>query len=327
MAALAARTSRAGSKRRRSVGEREGTAERRSTMNDVTKGAAPRGPGAVASGLALALGIVTGCASAPPPELKDARAEYARASTGPAAQLAPDDVRMAKAALDDAEVAYRENGDSEDTRDRATDAQRRAQLAEAHARVTAENRERAEERREVSLTSAQVAMQQRQAAVEAAAIQAEDRARDEDEHRMALAALDLAPIATVRREARGVVITIPASTLFAPGKAALLNSAADKMAKVSQTLGTFDTDATIRVEGFTDAQGNPTFNQDLSRKRADAVRAYLGAHGVASDRILAEGFGGERPIADDANPGGRADNRRVEIVVEPTKPVPGNAKQ
>ncbi|HWL84785.1 MAG TPA: OmpA family protein [Polyangiaceae bacterium] len=51
--------------------------------------------------------------------------------------------------------------------------------------------------------------------------------------------------------------------------------------------------------------------------RAESVREYLVSRGIASDRVSAQGFGLERPVADNGSAEGRADNRRVEIVVKP----------
>ena len=69
------------------------------------------------------------------------------------------------------------------------------------------------------------------------------------------------------------------------------------------------------VEGHTDSQGAAAFNQDLSQKRAESVRSYLVSHGIAADRITAQGFGPSRAVADNTSAEGRANNRRVEIVV------------
>ena len=62
-------------------------------------------------------------------------------------------------------------------------------------------------------------------------------------------------------------------------------------------------------------------NQDLSTRRASAVRDYLATRGVQSDRMQVAGFGKTRPIADNNSPEGRAMNRRVEIVVEGMRTV------
>jgi outer membrane protein OmpA-like peptidoglycan-associated protein len=70
------------------------------------------------------------------------------------------------------------------------------------------------------------------------------------------------------------------------------------------------------VEGYTDSQGSDTYNLDLSQRRADAVRDYLVHRGYDSSRVQAHGIGEGRPIADNATAEGRANNRRVEIVLE-----------
>jgi outer membrane protein OmpA-like peptidoglycan-associated protein len=69
----------------------------------------------------------------------------------------------------------------------------------------------------------------------------------------------------------------------------------------------------LRVEGHTDNVGRAGFNVGLSRERAEAVRAALIARGVPADRLVAEGFGSRKPIADNHNGEGRARNRRIEI--------------
>lgn len=63
------------------------------------------------------------------------------------------------------------------------------------------------------------------------------------------------------------------------------------------------------VEGHTDAAGSPSYNLDLSQRRADAVAHYLGERGIAASRLLARGFGQSRPIAANSLAG---ENRRVE---------------
>jgi outer membrane protein OmpA-like peptidoglycan-associated protein len=90
-----------------------------------------------------------------------------------------------------------------------------------------------------------------------------------------------------------------------------------KLDDVAKALSEEDPNSKMVVEGHTDSQGQPSFNQDLSQKRADAVRTYLVSRGISSDRITAQGYGLARPIADNASPEGRANNRRVEIVVQP----------
>jgi outer membrane protein OmpA-like peptidoglycan-associated protein len=113
-----------------------------------------------------------------------------------------------------------------------------------------------------------------------------------------------------------MVITLSGSVLFTSAKADLLPQAQAKLGEVGDALLKDNPDATIRVEGYTDSQGTLSFNQDLSQRRADAVRTYLVSRGIAPDRVTAVGMGPARPVADNATPEGRADNRRVEIIVQ-----------
>jgi len=75
----------------------------------------------------------------------------------------------------------------------------------------------------------------------------------------------------------------------------------------------------LTVEGHTDSQGSDSYNLDLSQRRADEVRNHLVQRGYQADRIKALGLGEGTPIADNASPEGRANNRRVEIVIEREK--------
>jgi outer membrane protein OmpA-like peptidoglycan-associated protein len=120
----------------------------------------------------------------------------------------------------------------------------------------------------------------------------------------------------VKQEARGMVLTLSGSVLFASAKSELLGDAQTKLNDVASVLAKEDPDAKMVVEGHTDSQGGASYNQDLSQRRADSVRAYLVSHGVASDRVTAQGFGLTRPISDNTTAEGRANNRRVEIVVQ-----------
>ena len=72
-------------------------------------------------------------------------------------------------------------------------------------------------------------------------------------------------------------------------------------------------DVGIIAEGHTDSIGTDAYNLKLSERRADAVRKYLVAHGIAADRIQTEGFGESRPVASNETADGRAQNRRVEL--------------
>ena len=71
----------------------------------------------------------------------------------------------------------------------------------------------------------------------------------------------------------------------------------------------------MSIEGYTDSKGSQSRNIDLSQRRAESVRSYLISRGLPADRVVAKGMGPDRPIADNTSAEGRANNRRVEIVV------------
>jgi outer membrane protein OmpA-like peptidoglycan-associated protein len=151
------------------------------------------------------------------------------------------------------------------------------------------------------------------------ALATEEQRRADAERKAAQAMADMARIASVKQEPRGMVISLSGSVLFASTKADILPQAQAKLSEVAEALLKTDPDAPIRVEGYADTQGSLTFNQTLSQQRADAVRDYLTSHGVAPDRVTAIGMGPAQPVADNATAEGRADNRRVEIVVQSSK--------
>ncbi|HUT77821.1 MAG TPA: OmpA family protein, partial [Polyangia bacterium] len=69
----------------------------------------------------------------------------------------------------------------------------------------------------------------------------------------------------------------------------------------------------VAVSGHTDSVGADSYNQQLSERRANAVRDVLIADGVAGDRLTATGYGASMPVASNADAAGRAQNRRVEL--------------
>jgi outer membrane protein OmpA-like peptidoglycan-associated protein len=137
----------------------------------------------------------------------------------------------------------------------------------------------------------------------------------DSEKRTADAVAALAALATVKEEERGLVVTLSGSVLFRSAESTLLPSAQVKLGQVADALLAIRARNLI-VEGHTDSQGSESYNQGLSQRRADAVRDYLVQKGYPADRIQTRGMGKGSPIADNASPEGRANNRRVEIIIE-----------
>ena len=100
---------------------------------------------------------------------------------------------------------------------------------------------------------------------------------------------------------------------FDTGKAAVLPDSEAVLGEIVKLLQQ-DPALKLRVEGHTDNQGTAVANQALSERRAQAVVAWLAAHGVSAARLTAKGLGQTAPVADNATPDGRAKNRRVELV-------------
>ncbi len=282
----------------------------------------------IRTGLVVAAILTTAACSStmPPSELVTARSNYARASQGSATRLAPADLDNAKKALDRAEASFKEEGDTPETKDISYAAARQAEIAESHARTLEANQlkdttnasTRANEVNQAQVTSAELVKTKGQLAAQGQALATERERREEADKRAAQAAADLAKFASVKQDpVRGMVITLSGGVLFESAKWLLLPTAQTKLNEVADALTKQDKDSTMVVEGHTDSQGAAQMNQELSQKRAEAVRTYLVSRGIAADRITASGLGPGRPIADNASPEGRANNRRVEIVVKP----------
>ncbi len=259
-----------------------------------------------------------------PNDLLNARASYKRASEGPAAQQDPADIHTARLALERAETSFKEDGASQDTKDLSYIAERRAQIAEVRGSAKAYTEKQQAtladmheaQTTAVRSTSAQLDVAKDKLALQGQAMATEKAAREAAEKRLAQANADLAKFASVKQEARGMVITLSGGVLFASAKAELLPEAVIKLNTVAEALTQQDPDSKMVVEGHTDSQGAAGYNQDLSQRRAEAVRSHLVSRGIAADRITAQGFGLTRPIADNTSTEGRANNRRVEIVVQ-----------
>jgi outer membrane protein OmpA-like peptidoglycan-associated protein len=268
------------------------------------------------SGVAIAAALaLSACASTAPKELVDARTAYAQAESSQAASLAPADLQTAREALGRAESSFTDNGDDQVTRALSYVALRKAELAEVKGNVVAATNAKEQAQKDLLNTATGTAeSKSKQLEKTTDQLNTERTARIEAEKRMKDAMARLAAIATMKEDNRGTVITIPGGVLFESGKSVLFPTAQEKLNQVADAL-LQNRDSTMVVEGHTDSQGNDDANMKLSQDRANSVREYLVSRGVATDRITSVGKGETTPIADNKSPEGRANNRRVEIVV------------
>ena len=285
--------------------------------------------------------LLTACATTTPVELKNARTAYSRASTGPAAQRTPADLHIAKTALDKAEATFAEEENSQKTIDLAYIAERKAQLAEARAQAAIAQEQNEKATQELADTKDSIAkqtqgdlikakeqlgqaqqgqaQQAQQTAAERQARQQAELATAEAQKKTAAAELaakeanDALAKLAAKEEERGMVITLSGSVLFRSNKSELMPSAQQRLDQVAEALASKGRD--VLVEGHTDSQGSQATNVNLSQRRAESVRTYLISRGLPSAQVQARGMGSERPIAENNNAEGRANNRRVEIVI------------
>lgn len=102
---------------------------------------------------------------------------------------------------------------------------------------------------------------------------------------------------------------------FASGSAEISGETGAEVDNLASILEAY-TDVKIKIEGYTDSQGNPASNQQLSQRRAEAVKTRLLGKGINASRISSQGFGADNPVADNGTAEGRAKNRRIEVVIE-----------
>lgn len=109
-------------------------------------------------------------------------------------------------------------------------------------------------------------------------------------------------------------VTVPGSVSFASGSASLSPTVHPTLNRIAGTLKEYP-ETTVNVVGHSDSSGSPEANRELARRRAAAVADYLVAQGVARGRIAIETRGDLEPIADNSTESGRAQNRRVELLI------------
>ena len=280
--------------------------------------------------LALTLPLSACAAHVAPRELVDARSAYDHAQQSQAPKLVPAELHVAKEALDDAEQKFASDPDSQDVIDEAYIAMREAQRAEALGNAAAatdatamaeRNRTKTQEEiinnQQGQLQHAQSSLANTHAALEKQKeMTAQERQARLDAEKKASDAMDaLSKSLAVKADTRGTVITLSGGVVFATGQATILPGAQAQLNQVADALKT-QAEHHFVVEGHTDNQGTDAINNELSTRRANAVRDYLVVRGVASEAITAQGFGSTRPVGDNKNPEGRAMNRRVEIIVD-----------
>ena len=210
-------------------------------------------------------------------------------------KIKEEDEAATRKARADAELAAQQSQEAA-----AQQAEQRAK-ADAARREAEEREARAREAQQQAEQQAQQASQQAQLASQQAE-QMREKLKDQ-----------LNQVLQTRETARGLIVNM-SDVLFDFNKYTLKPEAREKLAKVSGILLAYP-NLKLQVEGYTDNIGSDEYNQKLSEQRADGVRDYLVSQSVSDNNITAQGYGKTHPIADNSTNSGRAQNRRVELVV------------
>lgn len=277
-----------------------------------------------ALGAAAALSLVlAGCASAPvpPPGAAEARTKLSRLQSDPnLAQRAPAALKDAEAAVRTAEMPLSKS-EAELGAHRVYIADRKVEIAMARAST----RYAEDQRAKFASQRATARLDARTEEADAARIDASAARSDAEAAAQKAKELQL-QIDALQAEAtdRGLVLTL-GDVLFATGKSDVKVGATSNLNKLVVFLDKYP-DRTVQIEGHTDNVGSEDFNQGLSQRRAESVKAYLVRQGIAGSRLTAVGMGENRPVASNDNQSGRQQNRRVVAIIDNPAPAGASGK-
>lgn len=268
--------------------------------------------------------IALACAHDPSRELVAAREAYEEAKDGPAGKVAKTEVYDADKALRSAERAHAQKSGSDKEIDLAYVALRKATNAITQAKYLQYEQDTKEAKAQFVATlegqkdSAENRLEtsEDKLAAKNKDLAASQAARLALEKQLSVAMASLSDFAKVKQDDQRTVITLNGAVLFRSDDTQLLPIAQQKLLQVAEVLKQYGDEYSIKVNGHTDSRGTDVHNQQLSQARAESVRNYLVSQGVEDGMVKAFGQGESQPIAGNTTAEGRADNRRVEIVVD-----------
>lgn len=251
-------------------------------------------------GMAVSFSVLmAGCASTPQDnqKIEEARAAYEEIRNDPNVARSGDrQLREARDQLSRAESLLENDAD-------IVEIEHAAYLANRYAQIAAEQGRRAELQEEINSAEER----RRKLELQMSSDKAAEARREAEELRLQMEAMQ------AEQTDRGMVLTL-GDVLFDLNRAELKSSGEATVERLAEFMREYE-DRRVRVEGYTDSTGEASYNQELSERRAGAVRDALVNMGVSRDRVETKGFGEEYPVATNDTSGGRQQNRRVEIVI------------
>jgi outer membrane protein OmpA-like peptidoglycan-associated protein len=248
-------------------------------------------------------------------EITEAREAVERAEDARIASLRKQAAEQAAATVAAKDAAQ---ADAAQSQQQAAQSQQQA----AQSQLEAQQSQMQAEQAKLQAQQAQAAKAQADAArAQAEAEAAEAKAKADEASKVAQSAetvreklrQQLNSVLATSETARGLIVNM-SDVLFDTGKYTLKTTTQVSLAKVAGILEAYP-GLKVQVEGYTDSVGSDDFNQKLSDNRASTVKDFLVAQGVSPNNITSQGFGKNDPVADNSSSSGRAQNRRVNMVV------------
>ncbi len=131
---------------------------------------------------------------------------------------------------------------------------------------------------------------------------------------------ELERVAQVKKTENGLLVQMKNDILFDTGSDGVKAEGVGELSKVGDILAKYSDDR-VQIAGHTDSTGDAKKNQELSERRATAVKTVLVSRGVKEEQISVQGFGETKPVADNSTAEGRAKNRRVELHIDVPNPT------
>ena len=280
----------------------------------------------------IAVAVLSGCATSAPPQnaaLTEAHDRYNTAQANPqVTTLAALELKEAGDTLNKADEAF-SKGQGTATVDhlsylasqkvgiaQETAKQKTAELAVANAGAKRTEARLDARTAEADTAKRQAAISQETVDQQAAELAAASANAERDQALIAQQEMQLKEL-DAKKTARGMVITL-GDVLFRTNKAQLESGGMRNVQKLADFLNRYPQHKVL-VEGFTDSTGSDSYNQELSDRRANAVRMALINMGISSDRVTTHGYGEAFPVGGNDTAAGRQSNRRVEIIISDSK--------